>query len=262
MADHPSLLPSELPDDQAELSVLSASTERVEALLLHGEIVRTTGTMLWGSNYSALLTVRDADLRAAAVYKPRRGERPLWDFPRGSLCNREVAAYRVARALQWQIVPPTVLREGPQGVGSLQLFIQHDPQMHYFNLPDSFVDQLQRFALFDFVVNNTDRKGGHLLLDPAGHLWGIDHGLTFHVDLKLRTVIWEFAGEPIAEPLLASVHQLCEQLRDATSSIRLDLTALLSAREVEALLQRVERVLLTKTFPFPGPGPSHPWPPV
>lgn len=235
---------------------------RVEALLGAGEIERVVSTALWGSNYAVLLSVRDAQLSAIAVYKPRRGERPLWDFPDGTLYQREYLAYLVSKALGWYLVPPTVIRDGPYGVGSLQLFVEHDPGVTYFSLDDRFVGQLQCFAVFDYLVNNADRKGGHVLLDVRGRLWGIDHGLTFHAVPKLRTVIWEFAGQPVPASLLAGVECLRELLLSEDSWLSVPLRRFLSDREVAAFRGRVERLLASPLFPSPGAGPNHPWPPV
>lgn len=238
------------------------SFARAEQLLTKGEIAHIQGTTLWGSNYSALVHIRDEELESIAIYKPQRGERPLWDFPNGTLCFREVAAYHVSQALGWGLVPPTVLRDGPQGVGSLQLFVAHDPEINYFNLDNRFAAQLKYFALFDFLVNNADRKGGHLLLSPQGKLWGIDHGLTFHAMPKLRTVIWEFAGQPIEDDLLPVLETLCQKLDTPTSELRTRLAPLLCEEELSAMILRVQHILDSKTYPLPGPGPNHPWPPV
>lgn len=235
---------------------------RVESLLGGGEIERVVSSALWGSNYVVLLSVRDADLSALAVYKPRRGERPLWDFPDGTLYLREFLAYQVSKVLGWYLVPPTVVREGPHGVGSVQLFIEHDPRVTYFNLGGGFVDQLQRFAVFDYLVNNADRKGGHVLLDLQGRVWGIDHGLTFHAVPKLRTVIWEFAGQSVPLSLLRDVGCLREAVLAPGGGLRERLDRYLSGREVQALQSRVERLLASGVFPSPGAGPSYPWPPV
>lgn len=248
-----------IPDESPDREI---SFARAEQLLTQGEIAHVQGITLWGSNYSALVRIRDDELESTAIYKPQRGERPLWDFPDGTLCFREVAAYHVSQTLGWNLVPPTVLRDGPQGVGSLQLFVAHDPEVNYFNLDDRFVTQLRRFALFDSLVNNADRKGGHLLLSPQGKLWGIDHGLTFHALPKLRTVIWEFAGQPIRDDLLFALETLCQQLNTPTSELRTRLAPLLRAEELSAMIVRVQRIVDSKTFPLPGPGPNHPWPPV
>jgi hypothetical protein len=235
---------------------------RAERLLSEGDIEDVQGIMRWGSNYAALLSIRDAELAATAVYKPQRGERPLWDFPDGTLCYREVVSYLISHALGWSLVPPTVLRVGPHGLGSLQLFIDHDPEINYFSLNDQFVPQLQRFVIFDDLINNADRKGGHLLLDDHGKLWGIDHGLTLNVMPKLRTVIWEFAGHPIAPDLLAPVQRVHDQLADPSSDLRTRVAALIAPDEIDALQKRAQRLLDCRQYPQPGPGPNYPWPPV
>ncbi len=235
---------------------------RVEQLLRDGTISTTRGMMRWGSNYAALLSIEDGDLAATAVYKPQRGERPLWDFPDGTLCYREVAAYEVSQLLDWALVPPTVLREGPHGIGSLQLFIDHNPEITYFSLDEGFVPQLRRFTIFDYLINNADRKGGHLLLDASGKLWGIDHGLSFHVMPKLRSVIWDFAGQPVEEDLLRAVRRALQQISDRHSAAHERLASLLSEAEIAALVRRATHLLDCQTFPQPGPGPNYPWPPV
>ncbi len=241
----------------------TVSISRVETLLDTGKIVAMRGSALWGSNYAALVTVSDSELQTTAVYKPQRGERSLWDFPDGTLCYREVVAHLISKAIDWYLVPPTVLREdGPHGRGSLQLFIEHDPEINYFSLDDRFVDQLQRFAVFDYLINNTDRKGGHLLMDARGKLWGIDHGLTFHTLPKLRTVIWEFTGQYVPDALLEDVHKLCEQLDREDTALRQAIGDKLTLAEINALRRRIQQLLENKRFPRPGPGPNHPWPPV
>jgi uncharacterized repeat protein (TIGR03843 family) len=234
----------------------------MERLLTEGEITETRGVMRWGSNYAALVTICDSETESTAVYKPQRGERPLWDFPDGTLCYREVVAYLVSQALGWQLVPPTVLRTGSHGMGSMQLFIPHNPEINYFALDDSFTDQLQRYTIFDYLINNADRKGGHLLLDATGKLWGIDHGLSFHIMPKLRTVIWDFAGQQIADDLIRPVRDLYEQLDVRTSKLRCGIEKLLSQAEITALTRRTKQLLDCQTYPNPGSGPNYPWPPV
>jgi hypothetical protein len=197
-----------------------------------------------------------------AVYKPQRGERPLWDFPDGTLCYREVAAYVVSEALKWDIVPPTVLRDGLRGVGSVQLYVNSKPEVNYFSLDERFADQLKRFAAFDYIINNADRKGGHCLLDAQNHLWGIDHGIGFHTSPKLRTVIWDFAGQPVPEPILRDLQRLCAEVEDPRNCTRSELDKLLAQAEVQALLVRLRRLLQRREYPRPGPGPNYPWPPV
>lgn len=241
---------------------IEVSMERVENLLANGEIVEDHGRLRWSSNYTMLISVQDEELQSLAIYKPQKGERPLWDFPDGTLCKREVAAYVVSHELGWEIVAPTVLRDGPLGLGAVQLFIEHDPEITYFQLSDDFIPQLQRFALFDYITNNTDRKGGHCLLDNQGKLWGIDHGICFHHQSKLRTVIWDFAGEPIEEELMNDLSQLCGVLADAEAPFRQRLLKLLSSVEIQALEMRLNRLLNQRQFPKPGPGPNYPWPAV
>jgi hypothetical protein len=195
-----------------------------------------------------------------AVYKPARGERPLWDFPEGSLAQREVAAYVISRALGWDLVPPTVLRpDGPAGPGSLQLFVDADPERHYFRFNQAEKQRLRPAALFDLLINNADRKGGHVLLGESDHLWLIDHGVCFHVEDKLRTVIWDFVGEPIPGELLAGLRIFRRALKE-DAALQAELAALLSAPELSALQARAGRLLRLKCFPPPGAGRPYPWP--
>jgi uncharacterized repeat protein (TIGR03843 family) len=218
------------------------------------------GLLPYSSNYTFLAKVTVANEQLLAVYKPRRGERPLWDFPPGSLAAREVAAYLVSEEADWNIVPPTVLRrDAPMGEGSLQLFIEHDPERHYFVLTDEYRDELTVFAAFDVVANNADRKSGHVLEDPHRELWGVDHGVTFHAEPKLRTVIWDYAEEPLPD----GVHRALERLRGSLSDeARLggELARLLTPAESAATLQRVEALLARKRFPSPGSERPVPWP--
>ena len=177
-----------------------------DAPVLADGTIEVVGRVAWSSNAALLVTVAMNDAEILAVYKPQRGERPLWDFPDGSLCRRETAAFVVSDALGWGIVPSTVLREGPYGIGAVQRFVEHDPDEHYFTLLEENIEQFTRFAAFDIVVNNADRKGGHCLRELAtDHIYGIDHGLTFHAGPKLRTVIWDFAAEPVPADLLADL---------------------------------------------------------
>lgn len=245
--------------------------------LQHGAL-QMEGMLPWSSNYTFLVKICDPDTASpsatvTAVYKPRRGERPLWDFARGTLCQREHAAYLVSEALGWGIVPPTVLRRGPQGIGSVQLFIDHDPEQHYFTFEGdpALRPQLQKIALFDILVNNADRKSGHVLLEErneqndvgrSGRLWGIDHGICFHTDYKLRTVIWEFTGQPIPDALRQDLIAFARQLKRPGASVYTALAERLSSREMEALQRRLTQLIGWETFPDPGPGRHYPWPPV
>lgn len=193
------------------------------------------------------------------VYKPRRGETPLWDFPPGTLCRREVAACVVAEAGGWDFIPPTVLREGPLGMGAVQAYIEHDPSITAFGLVRTHRADLKRIALFDLVANNADRKAGHILLDPEGKLWSVDHGLCFHEEPKLRTVLWDFIGEPVSPEDLDLVLRLCSCLESGGPD---DLERLLSPQEIDALWERARRVLDEKVYPPPETSRPYPWPPV
>lgn len=231
----------------------------VPSALADGDL-EILGLMPNASNYTFLARASHGEETLLAVYKPQRGEMPLWDFPAGTLGRREVAAYVVARELGWPNVPPTVFRDGPEGPGSVQLFIEFDPAQHYFTLEGTRDVDFRRIALFDVVVNNADRKGGHCLLAPDGRIWVIDHGVCFSDEPKLRTVIWAFAGETIEAPPLRDLDALRANVR--RGALRDELSAVLSREEIEALRDRLDIVLERRTFPEPSPGRPFPWPPV
>ena len=229
---------------------------------------------LAGASNSTLLcdlaggTQEDTDV-TAAVYKPRAGERPLWDFPRGTLADREVAAFAVSDALGWDIVPPTVLRDGPAGFGSVQAFVPHDPRRHYFVLVDEegWHRQLARIAVFDMLVNNTDRKASHILVVEEGEgretLRGIDHGVTFHPQPKLRTVIWDLGPQRIRSEWHEDLRRLAQALRQPSSGTGEELCALLSPREVAVTAARAEALLEMETLPdLDEAYRPYPWPPL
>jgi uncharacterized repeat protein (TIGR03843 family) len=208
----------------------------------------------------------DLDPLDLAVYKPQRGERPLWDFPQGTLHRREVAAYVVDEALGWDLVPLTVLRdEGPFGVGSLQRFVPHDPSQHYFRIVEdgdpALIAQLRAMVLLDLVIDNADRKGGHVLVEDgpegAGHLRVVDHGVTFNVVHKLRTVAWDLAGHPVPGDLRADLDRLREAL---AGDLAARLGLLLDAAEVDRLRERTEEVLELELLPEPIGEHPFPWP--
>lgn len=246
---------SSVPRNPSELA-------RLRQLLACGSMREEHGMLRWSSNYTFLVSITDGQSATMAVYKPQRGERPLWDFPDGTLCYRETAAFVVSDALDWCIVPPTTLRDGTRGLGSVQLYIPNNPEVNYFSLDDRFADQLMKFAAFDYVINNADRKGGHCLLDDDNHLWGIDHGIGFHTAPKLRTVIWDFAGQTIPDELLNDLLRVCSELEDKRSHVRMELEQLLSDAELHALQARMRRITQRREYPRPGPGPNYPWPPV
>ena len=244
--------------DDANEKPLAVELERVLRLLAEGEI-ELQGQIPWSSNYSFLVNVHGDGLTCLAVYKPQRGERPLWDFPDGTLCLREYAAFVVSQALGWELVPPTVLRAGPYGLGSLQLYVDADPGESFFDLRDEHPAEFRRVALFDVLVNNADRKGGHCLRDRHGHVWCIDHGLTFNAHPKLRTVIWDYAGEPIPSNLQQDLRAFKARLADS-EEVRTVLERLLSPREIKMLQRRLDHLLEIAHFPQPGPGRNVPWP--
>ncbi len=222
------------------------------------------GQFLHGSNYTFLAKVELEDQALTVVYKPTRGEQPLWDFPPGTLSKREVAAYLVSEGLGWQLVPPTVYRRsGPLGPGSVQLFIEHDPEYHYFTFSPQHRQRLMPVALFDLLVNNADRKGGHIFFDQRDHLWLIDHGICFHSEDKLRTVVWDFAGQAFPADLCADLNHLAERLQNPQEPLRRLLQGLLSGVEVAALERRLINLLAEPVFPHPPPNRRpYPWPPV
>lgn len=240
--------------------VQAISLERALKLLSEGDI-ELHGLLPWSSNYTFLVTVSEGELKATAVYKPCQGERPLWDFPEGTLAMREVAAYIVSEALGWGLVPPTVLRDGPHGLGMVQLYMDVDHEQHYFTFGDKHVQEAQRVVVFDAIINNADRKAGHLLEDARGHIWAIDHGVCFSPEPKLRSVIWEFAGQPIPSDILHDVRELREQMDNRTEYYRA-LLELLAPEEIDAMRRRVNRLIGKGKFPLPGSERHYPWPPI
>lgn len=219
------------------------------------------GLLPGASNATLLARCVAGEDEVYAVYKPRRGETPLWDFPEGTLHRREVAAYVTSCALGWPNVPPTILRDGPAGPGSAQLFVEADAREHYFTLEDRFPDVFRRVALFDLVVNNADRKAGHCLLGDDDVIWLIDHGVCFSDEPKLRTVIWEFVGEPFPDDAVTDLRRVRDDLADEGPTAR-ELRTLLAAPEVEATVVRIDELLASGVYPPPGPGRPFPWPPI
>lgn len=218
--------------------------------------VELVGRMPWSSNATFLVEGCLHGSVVRAVYKPRQGEQPLWDFPTG-LHRREVAAYELSRALGWDLVPLTVERhDGPLGPGSLQAFVDADFEQHYFTLleSDAHGDALRRLCAFDVVANSTDRKSGHVLVDRAGRIWAIDNGLSFHQEFKLRTVIWDFAGDEVPAPLLDDLCRLVERgLPD-------ELASLLDPFERQATVDRARALVDGGRFPVDTTGRRYPWP--
>jgi uncharacterized repeat protein (TIGR03843 family) len=225
------------------------------ALLANGEI-EVKGRMPWSSNATFLAEVRCGADEMRAVYKPLRGERPLWDFPNG-LYRREVAAWRLSELLDWRIVPETIVRDdAPLGEGSLQRFVDADFAQHYFTLYEdpSAHEQLRRICAFDLVANNTDRKSGHCLVTPDGHIWGIDNGLCFSIHAHVRTVIWEFGGEPLPEDVVRDLTALADRLPGG-------LADLLDDDELDGIVERTADLLAEGVFPMADAyGRAYPWP--
>jgi uncharacterized repeat protein (TIGR03843 family) len=239
------------------------SDPAIPATLARGEL-EILGLMPGSSNYTFLATAHgeNGEPDAMGIYKPRRGEIPLWDFPRGTLAQREVAAYVVAHWLGWPLVPPTVLRDGPEGIGSVQLFIEFDPDEHYFTLQEAHAEAFRDVALFDAVVNNADRKAGHCLLARDGRIFLIDHGVCFNEEPKLRTVIWEYLDEPIPAAKLDDLRRLAAALIEPGDPLRQQLETLLSPAEIDATRARTEALLASRMFPEPGLERPYPWPPI
>ena len=200
-------------------------------------------------------------MRANCVYKPVAGERPLWDFPDGTLAGREVAAYTLSHAAGWDVVPPTVYREGPFGPGMAQLWVDADPEVDLLELARGRTDAaLRRMAVFDAVVNNADRKIGHLLPLPAGRLYGCDHGVCFSAEYKLRTVLWQWRGEPLPGEALETLLKLARDLDGGPLSR--DLRERITKKEIAATAARVKMLLEHRIHPFPPEDwPAVPWPP-
>ena len=223
-----------------------------------GEI-EVIGYLPGASNYTYLARLLDPDGDdRIVVYKPQSGEAPLWDFEEGSLCRRELAAFLISEAGGFGFVPPTILRDGPYGLGAVQAFIDHDPTITAFEILGSGADELRTIAIFDLVTNNADRKAGHIFRDAGKRIWCVDHGICFHVEPKLRTVLWDFVGEPFTEP----EKKLLEILEASfDQSLGDTLETLLSADEIEILRKRVGATRELGAFPEPGPGRPYPWPP-
>ncbi len=244
------------PNAESPFRERPALEDRVAVGILTTGELEVLGRMPWSSNMTFLVDVRAPGAPIVqGVYKPVKGEQPLWDFPAG-LHRRETAAFELAAALDWNLVPPTVVRDGPLGEGSVQLYVPTDYDEHYFTLREEPAHHrwFQRLCAFDFIINSTDRKGGHILLGRDGRLYAIDNGLSFHCEFKLRTVIWEWAGEPLPPELADDVGRLADEgLADGAAG-------LLSRPERDALLARATALAAGGRFPVDPSGRRHPWP--
>ncbi|HTO11822.1 MAG TPA: SCO1664 family protein [Candidatus Binatia bacterium] len=226
----------------------------VREVLTRGELT-VKGRLPWSSNATFLVEAALEEATALGVYKPERGERPLWDFPAG-LFRRELAAWHLSEALGWGVVPLTIERDGPYGEGSVQRFVAADFEQHYFTLREEprHHDHLKRICAFDLIANNADRKSGHCLLAEDGAIYGIDNGLCFHVEPKLRTVIWDFGEEPVPPGLLDDLRRL------AAGGLPSEMGELLDAAECQALLRRARALVKSGRFPVDTGGRRYPWP--
>ena len=234
-------------------------TSPSDNVLLEGEI-EILGRLVDASNATLFGQAVLGSVKVPVIYKPRAGERPLWDFPSGSLADREVAAYKVSEALHWDLVPFTLLRDGPYGIGMVQRWIEIDESIDISTPLSTAHRDLRRLALFDAVINNTDRKFGHLLPTTDGRIRGCDHGVTFHVDDKLRTVLWNWAGEPIPSSELADLSSFSQAL--GSGELGDALTTHLAPEEIITTIERLGRLLSEERFPIPGTEwPAVPWPP-
>ena len=260
-----------MPDHTAEASDLperdlpgrgspDGDSEALE--LLERGTLTVAGRIVEASNATLFATIKAAGIEASCVYKPIAGERPLWDFPNGTLAGREVAAYLVSRAAAWNFVPPTVMRDGPYGPGMCQLWIDMDPEADLISLARRTDHAgLRDLAVFDAVINNADRKIGHLLPVPGGHLYGCDHGISFAEEYKLRTVLWQWRGKALPGHSVEVLRRLADAL--AGGWLARELSDHLSRAEVGATLSRVEMLLASRAHPYPPEGwPAIPWPPV
>ena len=229
----------------------------VEKILKEGDLV-VTGRLIDASNATLLAESTFGDQSIKCIYKPIAGERPLWDFPDGNLAQREFAAYLISEYLQMHIVPLTILRDGPFGQGMVQEWIDIDVEVDLAEFFSQDDPQLRKMALFDAVINNTDRKIGHLLPNPEGKLYGCDHGVTFHHEYKLRTVLWQWAGSDLSKEELNSLESLNEILQSDESAL---LQSLITPVEVVALQSRIQELIKMRCFPLPSTEwPAIPWP--
>ncbi|HZD68563.1 MAG TPA: SCO1664 family protein [Actinomycetes bacterium] len=247
------------PPDQTRLCPpADVSGDSALDFLAGGEL-EVLGRIPWASNATLLARIEHQGHEGLAIYKPRRGERPLWDFPDGTLYRREVAAYLVSAALGWNLVPPTIVRDGPFGIGAVQLYVEADPELTAFELVEAGNPMMRLIAAFDVVVNNADRKAGHCLARPRDdRVWAIDHGVCFHAEPKLRTVLWDFAGQPLAPRVVAELESLAGAM--ARGALARDLAGLLAPEEVAALVRRSAGLARAGCLPRPRGRRPYPWP--
>jgi len=227
------------------------------AILMNGDLA-VTGRLIDASNATLYATATHGNYSVVCIYKPIAGERPLWDFADGCLAHREYAAYLLSSHLGFNLVPLTILREGPYGLGMVQQWIDVDETIDLASFFSTDHPQLRAMALFDAIINNTDRKIGHLLPVNEQKLFGCDHGVTFHTDDKLRTVLWQWANEPFSEAELETLHKAQSELVGDLGNM---LAPLLTETEIEQTSFRISRLITEGVFPLPNPDwPAVPWP--
>ncbi len=244
---------------------MSTDKAQVEKWLvdINNATLTVTGRLVDASNATlyAMCTVKDSDgeREFACIYKPIAGERPLWDFPDGTLANREYLTFLLSHWLDLHLVPPTILRDGPYGTGMVQMWIDIDPEIELMDFYSKDDPRLRLLALFDIIINNTDRKIGHLIPSTEGHLYGCDHGVTFHEEDKLRTVLWQWAGQKFTDSETDLLHKAREIFAHSKREI---IEGLIETEEIEATIARIDRALTAGSFAQPNPDwPPVPWPP-
>jgi hypothetical protein len=219
--------------------------------ILHKGLIHIEGQFIIGTNFTFLASVEFQKSKYHAVYKPQKGEVPLWDFPPNTLASREIAAFLISEAVAWRFVPPTIMRKvAPLGPGSLQWYIPHNPDMNYFTFNDTIKDTLQPVVIFDMIINNADRKGSHIIIGEDKRIWLIDHGICFHHENKLRTVVWDFIKQPIPNNIIQDIKKLKVKLSSNYDLIN-ELKKLLSKQEITAMKDRIQRIIENPIFPLP-----------
>ena len=250
--------------DIRNININKDQKKNIIQLLQNGSL-KLAGQALRGSNSTFLCDIFDDHQSIKAIYKPSKGEQPLWDFPHFTLAQREVATFIVSELLGWHFVPPTILRTKVAifGQGSLQLYIDHDPTFHYLNSPKIDNNVFMKIAIFDLLINNADRKSSHIIFDADNKTWLIDHGLCFNSDYKHRTVIWEYAGLRIPTNIKMDVQNFIQTLESNKLRLVKKLKMLLSEKEFLYIIERGRGILAMDQFPFPEPSRrSYPWPPI
>ena len=239
---------------------MSTEKDDFSEILRNGEFESLTENYL-GTNSVFICSIRHENIILKVVYKPLKGEAPLHDFQYGTLFMREMASYLISQHLGWEIIPLTIIRDGPYGLGTVQLYIDHNPDKDYFSIRSHRKERLKQIAVFDIITNNADRKASHFLIDDYNHVWGIDHGLTFNIEYKLRTIVWDFINEPFSREIISQLESLKIEM-SSDSKLLKEIGTLLTQNEIQALIDRLEVMLEIPSFPTPSLGRNIPWPPI